>query len=137
MNLYTKGVPSELCEHYIHFVARVLLVRKRPYKMNKHYTMKVIDEIQHMLEAGIIFKVKTSKCVSWIVISLKKDSNQITICVNFRCLNAITINDPFPIPFMNTILSCKRVRTQKALKQFKTPSWPNWCLNFKEKRTQE
>lgn len=57
-----------------------------------------------MLEAGIIFKVQTSEWVSPIVISLKKDATQIRICVDFRCLNAITIKDPFWIPFTDSIL---------------------------------
>lgn len=56
-----------------------------------------------MLEAGIIFWVQTSKWVSPIIISLK-EANQIHNCVDFRCLNAITIKDPFPIPFTNSIL---------------------------------
>ena len=57
-----------------------------------------------MLEAGIIFKVQTSEWVSPIVISLKKDTTQIRICVDFRCLNAVTIKDPFLIPFIESIL---------------------------------
>ena len=35
---------------------------------------------------------------------MKKDGNQIQICVDFRCLNVVTIKDPFPIPFTDTIL---------------------------------
>lgn len=40
--------------------------------------------------------------MSPIVISLKKEANQIRIYVNFRCLNAVTIKDP--IPFTDSIL---------------------------------
>lgn len=38
------------------------------------------------------------------MISLKKEVNQIRICVDFRCLNIVTIKDPFPIPFTYSIL---------------------------------
>lgn len=38
------------------------------------------------------------------MISLKKDTTQIRICVDFHCLNAVTIKDPFLIPFTDTIL---------------------------------
>ena len=72
--------------------------------MNKNYVARVTEEINRMLEAGIIFKVQTSEWVSLIVISLKKDTTQIGICVDFRCLNAVTIKDPFPIPFTDNIL---------------------------------
>lgn len=57
-----------------------------------------------MLQAEIIFKVQTSDWVSPIVISLKKDGVEIRICVDFRCLNTVTIKDPFPIPFIDSIL---------------------------------
>lgn len=57
-----------------------------------------------MLEVGIIFRVERSEWVLPIVISLKEEANQIKIYVNFRCLNVVTINDPFPIPFTDTIL---------------------------------
>lgn len=69
-----------------------------------NYAAKVQEEIAKMLGAGIIFKVQTSEWVSPIVISLKKDGNQTRICVDFKCLNAITIKDPFPIPFTIRIL---------------------------------
>ena len=72
--------------------------------MNKNYTKRVGEEITKMLEAGIIFKVQTSEWVSPIVISLKKDGAQIRIYVDFRCLKAVTIKDPFPIPFTDSIL---------------------------------
>lgn len=62
------------------------------------------EEINKMLEARIIFKVETSDWVSPIFISLKKEANQIRICVDFRYLNTVTIKDPFPIPFMDSIL---------------------------------
>lgn len=99
-----KGVPAELCVHHITLIPRAQPIRKRPYRMNKNYATRVNEEIERMLEARIIFKVQTSEWVSPIVISLKKDGDQIRICVDFRCLNAITIKDPFPIPFTDNIL---------------------------------
>lgn len=63
--------------------------------MNKNYASKVHKEIENMLEGGIIFKVEMREWVSPIVISLKKEANQIRIYVDFRCLNAIIIKDCF------------------------------------------
>ena len=42
--------------------------------MNKNNATQVTEEINKMLEAGIIFKVQTNEWVSPIVISLKKDT---------------------------------------------------------------
>ncbi len=69
-----KGVLLELCVHRILLVEGAVPVRKRPYRMNKNYVVQVTEEINRMLEAGIIFKVQTSEWVSPIVISLKKDT---------------------------------------------------------------
>ena len=88
--LYTPSI-------WIHACAR------RSYKLNKNYAARVDEEIQCMLEAGIVFRVETSEWVSPIVILLK-EAKQIRICIDFRCLNAVTIKDPFPIPFTDTIL---------------------------------
>lgn len=99
-----KGVPPELCVHRIPLMEGARPVRKRPYRMNKNYAAKVQEEIEKMLDAGIIFRVQTSEWVSPIVISLKKEGNKICICVDFRSLNAVTIKDPFPIPFTDSIL---------------------------------
>lgn len=99
-----KGIPPELCVHRIPLIPGAQPVRKRPYRMNKNYAAKVQEEIEKMLEAGIIFKVEVSEWVSPIVISLKKEKEQIRICVDFRSLNAVTIKDPFPIPFTDLIL---------------------------------
>lgn len=78
-----KGVPPELCVHRILLVLGAVPVRQRPYRMNKNYVAKVQKEIERMLEAKIIFRVQNSEWVSPIVISLKKDGNEIRICVNF------------------------------------------------------
>ena len=42
--------------------------------------------------------------MSPIVISLKKDTTQIKICVDFRCLNVVAIKELFSIPLTNNIL---------------------------------
>lgn len=75
-----KGVPPELCVHRIPLVEGAIPVRKRSYRMNKNYVVRVTGEINRMLEVGINFKVQTSEWVSPIVISLKKDTTQIRMC---------------------------------------------------------
>jgi hypothetical protein len=73
-----KGVPLELCIHRIPVVSGA-----QPVRMNKNYATRVEAKIERMLEAGIIFWVETSESVSPIVISLKKEANQIHIYVDF------------------------------------------------------
>lgn len=68
-----KGVPPKLCAHKIPLVLGAQPVRKRLYRMNKNYVVKVQEEIEKMLEVGIVFIVEISDWVSPIVISLKKE----------------------------------------------------------------
>ena len=56
-----KGVSPEFCVHRIPLVEGVVPVRKQPYRMNKNYAARITEEINQMLEAGIIFKVQTSE----------------------------------------------------------------------------
>ena len=78
-----KGIPPELCIHQIPLVPEAQPMWKRSYRMNKNYATRVEAEIEWMLEAAIIFWVETSEWISPIVISLKKEANQICICVDF------------------------------------------------------
>ena len=71
-----KGVLLELCVHRILLIEGAIPVRKRPYQMNKNYAARVTEEIDKMLEVGIIFKVQTTEWVSLIVISLKKTQHR-------------------------------------------------------------
>lgn len=97
-----KCIPLELCVHRILLVLGAQLVRKRLYKVNKNYLAKVQEEIEKMLEVGIIFKMETSEWVSPIVIFLKGQIK--SKYVDFRCLNVVSIKDPFLILFIDTIL---------------------------------
>lgn len=49
-----KGIPLKLCVHRIPLVLGAQSIRKALYRMNKSYAAKVNEEIDKMLEAGII-----------------------------------------------------------------------------------
>jgi hypothetical protein len=52
---------------------------------------------------GFIYSIKTTQWLSPIVIVLKKNG-KLHICVDYRKLNAQTKKDPFPLPFLDSIL---------------------------------
>ncbi|KAH9315733.1 hypothetical protein KI387_024360, partial [Taxus chinensis] len=79
------------------------LVKKIPYQMNPNLRIKVKEEIDKMIESGIIEFVEDSKWLSLMVISIKKDG-RIRICVDYRDLNEVCIIDPFLTPFTKEIL---------------------------------
>ena len=57
-----------------------------------------------MVEAEIISPVEHSAWLSPMVITPKKKTNKIRVCVDFRALNKATIKDGFLIPFMDRVL---------------------------------
>ena len=78
-------------------------IRKRHYKLNPIYKQKVKEEIDRMLEAGIIELVEESKWISPMVVQEKKQGG-ISICLDLRKLNDSYLHDPFPTPFTDEFL---------------------------------
>ena len=65
---------------------------------------EVSEELDKMIERGIIEKVELSKLVSNIVV-VKKKSGKIRICVDFRLANKAIILDSHPISHVEDLLS--------------------------------
>ena len=56
-----------------------------------------------LLRVGFIKPVDQAAWLSPIVVVPKK-SGKLRVCVDYRKLNAATIKDPFPMPFVDTLL---------------------------------
>jgi hypothetical protein len=67
------------------------------------YKQKLKEEIDRMLEAGIIELVEESEWISPMVVQEKKQGG-IRICVDLRKLNDAFLHDPFPTPFIDEVL---------------------------------
>jgi hypothetical protein len=78
-------------------------VRERPYRLNPIYKKKVKEEIDRMLEAGIIEVVEESEWIIPMVFQEKKQGG-IRICVDMRKLNYSFLHDPFPAHFIDKVL---------------------------------
>jgi hypothetical protein len=58
----------------------------------------VKEELDKLLEAGFIKPVETTKWVSPMVLTLKKNG-KLRVCVNYKSLNKVTKKDRYPLPF--------------------------------------
>ena len=83
-----------LAEHCIDLTS-VELVRQTQYPVPYVMQASLKEELQQMEEMDII--QKSSSHYSPPVVVVKKDGGN-RICVEFRCLNKITIIDPQPVP---------------------------------------
>ena len=71
--------------------------------MNANYAERVQAKRDKLLGAGFIRSVKSASWLSPIVM-VPKTNGQLHVCVDYRKLNAQTMDDPFPLPFTDAIL---------------------------------
>jgi hypothetical protein len=98
-----KWVAGEVGEMKIPLRLDDRTIRKRPYSLNPIYKQKVKEEIDKMLEVGIIEPIEESEWIVPMVVQKKKQGG-IRICVDLRKFNEIFMHDPFPNPFIDDIL---------------------------------
>ncbi len=72
--------------------------------MNPNYALKVRKNLDKLLDVGFIYHIETTQWLSLLVIVLKKNG-KLCICVDYRKLNAQSKKDPFPLPFLDSILN--------------------------------
>ena len=87
----------------IHLKEGARLVKQRIRRMGQEQMAALCEEVDKLLKAGFICLVETTKWVSPVVVTPKKDGRW-RICVDFKPLNAATKKDPYPLPFIDQIL---------------------------------
>jgi hypothetical protein len=96
-----KGIAGEVGEMMIPLKPEARPLRQRPYIMNLVYKQKVKEEIDRMLEVGIIEPIEEYEWINPMVVQEKRQGG-IIICVFLRKLN--DLHDPFPTPFTDEVL---------------------------------
>ena len=71
--------------------------------MNPNYAKAVKEDLEKLFKAGFIEPVFQATWLSPIVVVPKKNG-KLRICIDFRCLNAATKKDPYPLPFTDEVL---------------------------------
>ena len=97
------GMDPAICQHRINLREDAKPVVQQRYRMNPNYAKQVKMELDKLLSVGFIKPVESAEWLSPIVVVPKKNGN-LRICVDYRKLNAATIADPFPLPFIDTLL---------------------------------
>jgi hypothetical protein len=100
-------VPSQLplarsCDHSIPLIEGAVPVQVRPYRFAPALKTEIERQVQEMLDNGLIQK-SNSPFSSSLLLVKKKDSTW-RFCVDYRHLNAITINDRYLVPIIDELL---------------------------------
>ncbi|RUS77523.1 hypothetical protein EGW08_014707 [Elysia chlorotica] len=86
---------TNLAEHRIDLTSDVP-IRQTPYAVPFALRSSLRKELQQMEDLGIIRKSNSPYASPVVVVKKKDGSNR--ICIDFRRLNSITVNDPQPVP---------------------------------------
>jgi hypothetical protein len=98
-----KGIACDLGEMKIPLKPGAKPIQHRPYRLNPRYKEKVKDEIDKMIDVGIIEPVEESEWIIPMVVQENKTEG-IQICMVLRKLNNACLHDPFPTPFTDDVL---------------------------------
>ncbi|CAF1137861.1 unnamed protein product, partial [Brachionus calyciflorus] len=77
-------------------------IRLRPYSVSHHEREIIKKEVDKMLDAGII-QPSTSPWASPVCLTNKPDGSK-RFCIDYRHINNIPVQDPFPIPRIEDII---------------------------------
>ncbi|KAD7478315.1 hypothetical protein E3N88_01451 [Mikania micrantha] len=92
-----SGVPRSHTEHQLKtYSSREPVAQKRRY-MGQERSRAVIDEVQKLLEAGIVREVRYQ---TWVAnpVMVKKGDGSWRMCINYKDLNKACPKDCYPLP---------------------------------------
>jgi hypothetical protein len=98
-----KVYREDVIQHVIPLKEETKPFRQKLRQMNPKLAPLVQQELQKMLEAGIIAPTRHSSWCSNLVVARKKNG-KIRICIDFRNLNIACTKDHYPLPKMETLL---------------------------------
>ena len=93
---------TTLVEHQIQLKPGSKSVRQVPYRLHPEKLRMVNQEIDELLKLGII-EESDSPWAAPILVVPKQDGTG-RLCTDFRKLNALTVEDPFPMPRVDALL---------------------------------
>lgn len=98
----TELPPPRNCDHGIPLFLDGKPVNLQPYKQYCHQRNEIKKQVKDMLQSGIV-RPSMSSYSSPIVLVKKSDATW-RLCVDFKELNRMTINNKYPIPMIDELL---------------------------------
>ena len=77
-------------------------IRQRAYRTPQAIKSKVQDEIDNMLNLGVIEEINSSYASP--IVAVNKPNGDIRLCTNYKALNKVTVVDPYEMPRIDEIL---------------------------------
>ena len=93
--------PDRNIEFVIELVSDTAPIYKRPYRMDVNQHAEVKEQLQEFLDKGYI-RPSLSPWGAPIIFVPKKDGTQ-RMCVDYRALNDVTVNNKYPFPHIEDL----------------------------------
>ena len=98
-----KTYDTHIIQHVIHIKTSVKPFQQQLGKMHPKLDILIQNEVNMLLDAKILFRVRHSKWVENLV-PVRKKSREIRLCVDFQNLNRAPYKHNYPVPPMEQIL---------------------------------
>lgn len=89
--------------HAINLLPNTTIPNLRPERYPHHQNDELESQIATLLAGGFI-RLSSSPFASPVLLVIKKDGTW-RLCVDYRCLNKITVPDKYPIPNIDELLN--------------------------------
>ena len=94
---------TSFIEHDIKIMENATPIKQRYYPVSDKLQSAMVDELNKLINLDAVEKSHSS----WNnpVVMSKKSNDTYRLCIDFRTVNAVTVKDSYPVPYMETILS--------------------------------
>ena len=92
-----KTYDTPIIEHKIPFKAKAKPFQWKLRRRNPVFLPIIDKEIKKLLDAKIIVPLRYSKWIANLV-PIRNKNSEITLCVDFRNLNKLSLNDNYSLP---------------------------------------
>jgi hypothetical protein len=128
--------PIGSISHHIKLIPGASLPNKESYKLTPQENKEVKNQVQELLDKGLIRKI-LSPCVVPTMLSPKKDGGW-RMCTDSRAIKKITIRYRFPLPRMDDLMDFlsgdsyfSKIDLKSGYNQIRTREADEWNTTFK------
>jgi hypothetical protein len=95
--------PDRDVEFTIELILGTLPISRRPYRMPPNELAELKKQLQDLLTKGLI-RPSSSEWGCLALFVKKKKDNSLRMCVDYRPLNAVTIKNKYPLPWIDILV---------------------------------
>ena len=97
-----KEPPARSVKHHIRLLPDTLPIKRRPYPLPPHKLQELQTQMSALVENGWVERSESPWGAP--ILFVPKKNNTLRMCVDYRDLNAVTVDDSYPLPRIEVLL---------------------------------